>query len=83
MNNKQAIYLTDEELDNEIKRLKESPDVQLAKQKNELEFRARNSARNKKRNLMNSLLALEQRGAELRLAGITPEKLNEMYAEST
>ena len=83
MVNKQSINLTDEELDNEIARLKESPDVKLAKQKEDLEFRRKTSARNKKRNLVNHLLALEQRGAELRLAGITPEKLTEMYAEDT
>lgn len=83
MVNKQSINLTDEEIDNEIKRLKESPDVKLAKQKDELDFKNRNSARNQKRHLMNNLLALEKRGAEMRLAGITPEKLNEMYSDIT
>ena len=81
MVNKQEICLTDEELDKEIERLKASPDVKLAKQMDELEIGRKQSARNNKINLVNHLLTLEKRGVWLRLSGITPEKLNEMYSE--
>ena len=66
-------WLTDEEVEKEIERLKASPDVKLAKKKENLDYR--------RRNLMYCLRTLEKKGKELRKAGITIEMIEQMYNE--
>ena len=66
-------WLTDEEVEKEIERLKASSDVKLAKKKENLDYR--------RRNLMYCLRTLEKKGKELRKAGITIEMIEQMYNE--
>lgn len=66
-------WLTDEQVEKEIERLKASPDVKLAKKKENLDYR--------RRNLMYCLRTLEKKGKELRKAGITIEMIDQMYNE--
>lgn len=62
--------LTDEQVEQEIKRLLESPDVKLAKK---AEY-----ARTKRRQYMYGLRSYEKKGKELAKLGITIELLDKM-----
>ena len=66
-------WLTDEEVEKEIERLRSSPDVKLAKKKENFD--------NRRRLLMYNLRNLERKGRELRAAGITIEMIEQMYNE--
>ena len=63
-------YLTDEEVEQEIERLLESPDVKLAK-KDEY-------VKNRRRQYLYSLRSYEKKGKELAKAGITMRLLDSM-----
>ncbi len=63
-------YLTDEQVEQEIELLLESPDVKLAK-KNEY-------VRNRRRQYLYSLRSYEKKGKELAKMGITMRLLNSM-----
>jgi len=64
--------LTNEEVEQEIARLNESEAVALARRKLRLEYR--------RRTYLSQLRYLEKEGKALMAAGITREKLDEMYA---
>lgn len=66
-------WLTDEEVEREIERLKESEAVKLARKKMRLEYR--------KRQALYTLRDLEKKGKALMAAGITSEMLDQMYSE--
>jgi hypothetical protein len=66
-------WLTDEEVEREIERLKESPAVALAKKKQRLDYR--------RRQYLYVLRDLEKKGDALMEAGITMEMLDAMYSE--
>lgn len=66
-------WLTDEEVELEIERLRKSHHVKLAKKKENIDYR--------RRNLMYCLRTLEKKGKELEAAGITLEMLDAMYGE--
>lgn len=59
--------LTDAEVEQEIERLKDSPEVKLARRELRIKYRRRQALYN--------LRNLEKRGAELMAAGITMEML--------
>ena len=61
---------TDEQVEEEIKRLLESPDVKLAKKAE--------SVKNRRRQYMYSLRTLEKKGKELSKLGVTMNLLEEM-----
>ena len=63
--------LTDEQVEQEIARLQQSPNVKLANQERRL--------REKRRMYLYSLRQLEKKGMELEAAGITAETLRRMY----
>ena len=63
-------YLTDEEVEQEIEKLLESPDVKLAK-KDEY-------VKNRRRQYLYSLRSYEKKGKELAKAGITMRLLDSM-----
>ena len=63
-------FLTDEEVEQEIERLLESPDVKLAK-KDEY-------VKNRRRQYLYSLRSYEKKGKELAKAGITMRLLDSM-----
>lgn len=63
--------LTDEQVEQEIARLQQSPHVKLANQERRL--------REKRRMYLYSLRQLEKKGKELEAAGITAETLRRMY----
>ena len=63
-------YLSDEEVEQEIERLLESPDVKLAK-KDEY-------VKNRRRQYLYSLRSYEKKGKELAKAGITMRLLDSM-----
>lgn len=63
--------LTDEQVEQEIARLQQSPHVKLANQERRL--------REKRRMYLYSLRQLEKKGMELEAAGITAETLRRMY----
>jgi hypothetical protein len=63
-------YLTDEQVEQEIELLLESPDVKLAK-KNEY-------VRNRRRQYLYNLRSYEKKGKELAKMGITMRLLNSM-----
>ena len=65
-------WLTDEEVEQEIERLKASDAVKLAKKKMRLEYR--------RRQYLYGLRDLEKKGKALMDAGITAEMLDEMYS---
>ena len=65
--------LTDAEVEQEIKRLKESPMVTLGKVEERIRFR--------RRQYMYNLRKYEKRGMELDAAGVTVEKLLEEEKE--
>ena len=64
-------WLTDEEVEREIERLKNSPDVKLARVDARLRY--------KRRQTLYSLRDLEKKGKELRASGLTAEILKQMY----
>lgn len=66
-------WLTDEEVEREIERLKESEAVKLARKKMRLEYRQRQK--------LYTLRDLEKKGKALMAAGITSEMLDQMYSE--
>lgn len=63
--------LTDEQVEQEIARLQQSPHVKLANQERRL--------REKRRMYLYGLRQLEKKGRELERAGITPDVLRNMY----
>ena len=66
-------WLTDEEVEREIERLKESEAVRLARKKMRLDYRRRQA--------LYTLRDLEKKGKALMAAGITSEMLDQMYSE--
>lgn len=66
-------WLTDEEVEREIERLKESEAVKLARKKMRLDYRRRQT--------LYTLRDLEKKGKALMAAGITSEMLDQMYSE--
>jgi hypothetical protein len=66
-------WLTDEEVEREIERLKDSEAVKLARKKMRLEYRQRQK--------LYTLRDLEKKGKALMAAGITSEMLDQMYSE--
>lgn len=66
-------WLTDEEVEREIERLKESEAVKLARKKMRLDYRRRQA--------LYTLRDLEKKGKALMEAGITSEMLDQMYSE--
>ena len=66
--------LTDHEVEQEIKRLKESPLVALGKQEQRLIY--------KRRQYMYQLRWLENRGRELQEMGITPENIEDQITRT-
>ncbi len=67
-------YLTDEQVEVEIERLKNSPYVKLAKKDEQIRYR--------RRQYLYNLRNYEKKGKELAKAGITMELLEAMDAES-
>lgn len=63
--------LTDEQVEQEIERLKQSPYVALARREQRLKYR--------KRQALYQLRDLEKKGIALTKSGITMEVLNAMY----
>ena len=64
-------FLTDEQVEEEIERLKKSPYVALARREQRLRYRRRQA--------LYQLRDLEKKGIALQKAGITMEVLNAMY----
>ena len=64
-------FLTDEQVEAEIARLYNSPEVKLAKYEERLKYR--------RRQYMYNLRRLEKQGKALIQAGIDSEKLDEIY----
>jgi len=62
-------YLTDEQVEIEIERLKESEEVKLAKAEQRFKYR--------RRQYMYTLRVYEKRGAELMKQGVTIESFND------
>lgn len=60
-------YLTDEQVEEEIERLTNSPEVQLARQEQRIKYR--------RRQYMYQLRNMEKRGKELMEKGVTEETL--------
>ncbi len=60
-------YLTDEQVEAEIERLTNSPEVQLARQEQRIKYR--------RRQYMYQLRNMEKRGKELIESGVTEENL--------
>ena len=67
-------WLTDEEVEREIERLKDSEAVKLARKKMRLEYRQRQK--------LYTLRDLEKKGKALQAAGIDMEVLDAMYEPS-
>lgn len=63
-------YLTDEQVEREIERLKASPNVILAKKEEYV--------RNRRRQYLYTLRSYEKKGKELRKAGLTMDILDSM-----
>ena len=66
-------FMTDEQVEQEIERLKESPFVKLAKKEESIRYR--------RRQYLYKLKGYEKKGQELSEAGITIEMLNSMEEE--
>ena len=64
-------FLTDDQVEEEIERLKKSPYVALARREQRLRYRRRQA--------LYQLRDLEKKGIALQKAGITMEVLNAMY----
>ena len=61
-------YLTDEQVEREIERLRKSPMVALARKEERIRY--------KRRQVLYTLRALEKKGKQLQAAGITMEVLD-------
>ena len=66
-------YMTDEQVEQEVERLRESRHVKLSKHEQKI--------KNRRRQYMYQLRWHEKRGRELLAAGITEEVLNQMEKE--
>lgn len=66
-------YLTDEQVEREIERLRKSPMVALARKEERIRY--------KRRQVLYTLRALEKKGKQLQAAGITMEVLQGMDDE--
>lgn len=73
MSKAKSNFLTDEQVEQEIERLKESPYVKLAKAEERIRLR--------RRQYLYTLRTYERKGKELSNAGITMELLNSMEEE--
>ena len=71
-----AKFLTDEEVEQEIARLKQSATVSLARKADRLKYRQQH----RRRQQLYALRDLEKRGRAMIEAGITREMLETMYA---
>lgn len=67
-------FLTDEQVEEEIERLRESPLVKLARRERRLQY--------KRRQFLYSLRELEKHGKKLQNAGITLEMLDGLEKET-
>lgn len=68
-----SVYLTDEQVEREIERLRESPLVALARKEERIRY--------KRRQVLYNLRALEKKGKQLHAAGITMEMLQRLGDE--
>ena len=68
-----SVYLTDEQVEREIERLRESPLVALARKEERIRY--------KRRQVLYNLRALEKKGKQLQEAGITMEMLQRLGDE--
>ena len=68
-----SVYLTDEQVEREIERLRESPLVALARNEERIRY--------KRRQVLYNLRALEKKGKQLQAAGITMEMLQRLGDE--
>lgn len=68
-----SVYLTDEQVEREIERLRESPLVALARKEERIRY--------KRRQVLYNLRALEKKGKQLHAAGITMEMLQRLGEE--
>ena len=66
-------YLTDEQVEREIERLRNSPMVALARKEERVRY--------KRRQVLYTLRALEKKGKQLQAAGITMEVLDDLDDE--
>lgn len=66
-------YLTDEQVEREIERLRKSPMVALARKEERIRY--------KRRQVLYTLRALEKKGKQLQAAGITMEVLDDLDDE--
>ena len=69
-----SVYLTDEQVEREIERLRESPLVALARKEERIRY--------KRRQVLYNLRALEKKGKQLQAAGITMEMLQRLGDEA-
>ena len=70
-NKKRTRGLTDEQVEQEIERLRHSDAVRLAKKKERYDYR--------RRQYLYTLRFLEKRGIEMMASGLTEEELDRMY----
>ena len=68
-----SVYLTDEQVEREMERLRESPLVALARKEERIRY--------KRRQVLYNLRALEKNGKQLQAAGITMEMLQRLGDE--
>ena len=68
-----SVYLTDEQVEREIERLRESPLVALARKEERIRY--------KRRQVLYNLRALEKKGKQLQESGITMEMLQRLGDE--
>ncbi len=68
-----SVYLTDEQVEREIERLRESPLVALARKEERIRY--------KRRQVLYNLRALEKKGKQLQASGITMEMLQRLGDE--
>lgn len=68
-----SVYLTDEQVEREIERLRESPLVVLARKEERIRY--------KRRQVLYNLRALEKKGKQLQESGITMEMLQRLGDE--
>ena len=68
-----SVYLTDEQVEREIDRLRESPLVALARKEERIRY--------KRRQVLYNLRALEKKGKQLQASGITMEMLQRLGDE--
>ena len=66
-------FLTDEAVEEEIARLRQSPYVKLAQKEERI--------RNRRRHFMHVLRMYEKKGRQLSAEGITLDSLDEMYSD--